>query len=57
MFVPRAVCDRATFEDPRQLAAGIRHVLVNGTTVLREGEPTGARPGRGLRLHPPLATE
>ena len=57
VFDPRAVCDRATFEDPRQLAAGIRHVLVNGVPVLEGGEPTDARPGRGLRLHPPPATE
>ena len=33
---------------PRQLIArphGIEHVLVNGTAVLRDGEPTAARPG------------
>jgi len=57
VFEPTSVCDRATFEAPKQLAVGIRHVVVNGVPVLRDGEPTGARPGRGLRLHPPPATE
>ncbi len=49
VFDPETVCDRATFEDPRQVAVGIRHVVVNGVPVLREAEPTGALPGRGLR--------
>jgi N-acyl-D-amino-acid deacylase len=33
---------------PQQLIArpqGVEHVLVNGTPVIRDGEPTGARPG------------
>ncbi|HEV2132008.1 MAG TPA: amidohydrolase family protein, partial [Longimicrobiaceae bacterium] len=49
IFDPATVIDRATFEEPVQTSVGIRHVLVNGVPVLREGEPTGARPGRGLR--------
>jgi N-acyl-D-amino-acid deacylase len=43
------VCDRATFEEPVQTSVGIRHVLVNGVPVLRNGVVTGARPGRALR--------
>ena len=43
------VCDRATFEKPVQTSAGIRHVLVNGVPVVRNGAVTGARPGRGIR--------
>jgi N-acyl-D-aspartate/D-glutamate deacylase len=49
VFDPETVCDTATFEDPKRPATGIRHVLVGGVPVLREGEPTGATPGRGLR--------
>ncbi len=44
-----AVCDRATFEKPKRLAVGIHHVIVNGVPVVRNGEPTGRLPGRGLR--------
>lgn len=49
LFDPATVCDRATFEEPVQTSVGIRHVIVNGVPVLRNGEPTGERPGRGLR--------
>ncbi|MGH9319117.1 MAG: hypothetical protein ACRD3V_04425, partial [Vicinamibacteria bacterium] len=49
VFDPGTVCDRATFEEPKRLAVGIRHVVVNGVPVMRNGEPTGALPGRGLR--------
>ncbi len=27
----------------------MKHVLVNGRLVLKDGEPTGAEPGRALR--------
>ncbi|HEY3955311.1 MAG TPA: amidohydrolase family protein [Streptosporangiaceae bacterium] len=46
---PQAVADRATYADPRRPATGVSHVLVGGTLVLRDGELTGATPGRGLR--------
>jgi N-acyl-D-amino-acid deacylase len=49
LFDPAAIVDRATFEAPAQPAAGIEMVMVNGETVLEEGKPTGARPGRALR--------
>ena len=48
-FDPDRVTDLATFEDPHRYPAGIPHVLVNGRFVLRDGEPTGERPGRALR--------
>jgi N-acyl-D-aspartate/D-glutamate deacylase len=49
VFDGDAVCDRATFEDPKRLAVGVEHVVVNGVPVLRDGEPTRELPGRGLR--------
>jgi N-acyl-D-amino-acid deacylase len=49
IFDPNTVCDRATFEEPVQVSAGIVHVIVNGVPVLRNGTPTDARPGRALR--------
>lgn len=49
VFDPATVSDRATFDDPRQYAAGVEHVLVNGVPVIRNGEHTGAKPGRVVR--------
>jgi N-acyl-D-amino-acid deacylase len=48
IFDAATIDDRATYEDPKQFAVGIRHVLVNGETVLENGTMTGARPGRAL---------
>ena len=49
VFDPAKVADTATFEKPHQLAAGTKHVFVNGAHVLRDGEHTGVKPGRALR--------
>ena len=49
VFDPATVIDRSTFDDPRQFPVGIEHVLVNGTPVIADSAPTGARPGRALR--------
>jgi N-acyl-D-amino-acid deacylase len=48
VFDPATVADRATFEKPHRYAVGMRHVLVNGVQVLKDGEHTGAKPGRAL---------
>jgi N-acyl-D-amino-acid deacylase len=48
VFDPARVADRATFEEPHQYAVGVRDVFVNGTQVLKDGEHTGARPGRAV---------
>lgn len=49
IFDPGKVQDHATFEEPHQYATGVRDVLVNGKLVLRNGEHTGATPGRVVR--------
>ena len=48
VFDPQMIADRATFEQPHQYAVGVRHVFVNGVQVLKDGEHTGAKPGRAL---------
>ena len=49
IFDPVTIAEQATYEDPHQFASGIHQVIVNGTTVLRDGEHTGALAGRTLR--------
>jgi N-acyl-D-amino-acid deacylase len=49
IFDPRTIADRATYAAPHAYSVGMRHVLVNGVPVLRDGEPTGATPGRAVR--------
>ena len=49
VFDPDKIQDHATYEDPHQYATGMVHVWVNGTQVLRDGEHTGATPGRVVR--------
>jgi hypothetical protein len=47
---PAAVTDRATYTDPAQPSSGVRHLLVGGELVIRDGElDTGAYPGRPVR--------
>ena len=48
VFDPATIADRATFENPHQYAVGVRHVFVNGIQVIKDGEHTGAKPGRAL---------
>ena len=49
VFDPAKVQDHATYERPHQYSTGVRHVFVNGVQVLKEGEHTGAKPGRVVR--------
>ncbi|HVY75404.1 MAG TPA: D-aminoacylase [Puia sp.] len=46
IFDPAKVSDRATYSQPHQYATGITDVFVNGVQVLKNGEHTGAKPGR-----------
>ena len=48
VFDPATIGDRATYAQPHQYAVGMKHVFVNGTQVLKDGEHTGATPGRAL---------
>ena len=50
---PEQITDTATYLDPARPSVGVRHLLVAGTFVVRDGEldPT-AYPGRGLRGTP-----
>jgi N-acyl-D-amino-acid deacylase len=49
VFDPKAIADKATYEQPHQYAVGMRHVWVNGVRVLKDGEHTDAKPGRVVR--------
>lgn len=49
VFDPQTIADKATFTQPHQYAVGMRHVFVNGSQVIRDGEHTGALPGRFVK--------
>lgn len=49
VFDAETIKDNATFEEPHQYATGMQHVFVNGVQVLKDGEHTGAFPGRVVR--------
>jgi N-acyl-D-amino-acid deacylase len=49
VFDASAIQDHAWFDNPHQFATGMVHVFVNGTQVLRDGDHTGATPGRVVR--------
>jgi len=49
VFDPDRIQDHATYDDPHRYATGVSHVVVNGALALRDGEPTGALPGRVVR--------
>ena len=49
VFDPRTIIDRATYDAPARMAAGIEHVFVNGTLAWTQQAATSARSGRFLR--------
>jgi dihydroorotase len=50
VFDPASVIDKATFENAAQYSTGIKHVLVNGTFVVRGEQLVGdVTPGRQVR--------
>src|SRR5216117_10867 len=48
VFDPATITDHASFEKPHQYATGVKDVFVNGVQVIKNGEHTGAKPGRAL---------
>lgn len=49
IFDKDKIDDKATYDKPHQYAEGVVHVFVNGVQVLKNGNHTGARPGRAIR--------
>lgn len=49
VFDPKRISDAATYDSPFQLSRGVRHLIVNGTPVVENGNLTKALPGRVLR--------
>lgn len=49
VFDPAKIADRATYESSHAYAVGMRHVFVNGAAVIRDGDHTGATPGRFVK--------
>lgn len=50
VFDPETVTDMATFQEPCQLSRGMKHVMVNGTFLIRDEElDTTAMPGQPVR--------
>jgi N-acyl-D-amino-acid deacylase len=49
VFDPVTIQDHATFVEPHQYATGVEQVFVNGVQVIKDGDHTGAKPGRVVR--------
>lgn len=49
VFDLATIRDRADYQNPHQLAEGVRHVLVNGRLAIRDGSLTGTLAGEVLR--------
>ena len=49
IFDPDSIRATSTYDDPRRLAEGVSHVIVNGLPVLLDGALTGMTPGLALR--------
>ena len=49
IFDLNTIIDHATYTKPHQYSTGVSDVFVNGKQVLKDGEHTGAMPGRVVR--------
>jgi N-acyl-D-glutamate deacylase len=53
MFDPETVRDNATYAKGTLPSTGIKHVIVNGTIVMKDQEPLkGVNPGQPIRFEP-----
>ena len=52
-FDPKVITDRATYDNPEELAAGMKYVLVNGMLAIDGGKFTNTFAGRALKSHQP----
>ncbi len=48
-FRADSIMDHATYDKPHQYATGVVDVFVNGVQVVKDGQHTGATPGRVVR--------
>ena len=48
VFNPEVFIDKATYSNPRAYAEGMCSVIVNGKVVYKDGDMTGAMPGRPI---------
>jgi N-acyl-D-aspartate/D-glutamate deacylase/CubicO group peptidase (beta-lactamase class C family) len=48
IFDPKAITANSTWDEPGNYATGVKHLLVNGTAVLKDGKLTGETPGKYL---------
>ena len=46
VFDPNTIGAHSTYEKPMQYATGVVDVFINGVPVIRDGQHTGAKPGR-----------
>lgn len=54
IFDADRIIDRATFEEPGKYSEGVKHVLVNGVFVVKNGQlQSGTSPGRAVRAPRP----
>jgi len=49
VFDPGSIRDESSDEEPAKFPTGIDYVIVNGETVVEQGHPTGALPGKVIR--------
>tara|TARA_B100001029_G_scaffold95510_1_gene78443 strand:- start:2372 stop:4105 length:1734 start_codon:yes stop_codon:yes gene_type:complete len=49
IFDKDKIIDHSTFSNSHKFSTGVIHVFVNGTQVLKDGEHTGALPGRFIK--------